>query len=176
MFKDIKRIEASLSYGRLLWGRNYLILLILLIASLLIPIITLIISIMVKLNIMYWEANMILALIIANIFSSFLISFSVGAFVIDFRKKKNLKLILNESVELTATVKKKSITFVGENPYRVTVLFFIDGKLYKRDSPQGNSIVGYSKFFLKYISNNVNILYSPKNDEVMFLKAKGIKN
>ena len=170
MVNEIKKIVATINYGRLLWGKYFILILFNFIISLLIPTVTITILILVSKNMIIWEPKIILTLILANIFSIFLFSVSLSILIIDKKKKKKISLMLKDAIKLNAFVKRKPITQIGENPYRVSISFKFNDLLKEKVSPNGNIFVGYSKTYLKYVNQNIEILFSPKYDEVMFLK------
>lgn len=105
----------------------------------------------------------------------------VGGFtfliVRDKKLKKDVKLYLENAVLLEAQTKDIGSLSIYRRFYdgtKIRVSFRYNGKVITKESgnPEKTGRInnGYDKIFWKYINQKINILYSPKYDQVMFLK------
>lgn len=109
---------------------------------------------------------------------------TVLVFICIMINHKNCKLVKKwseDAVLIKAQTKSigDAVVFSGAIPIKVEkmlVIFEYDGKLIKKESGSQrlgffSSMQGYSALFRKYVNREINILYSPRYDEVMILKA-----
>lgn len=168
--KNIKQINLVLSLGKIFTGFKLLIIKIWLCIPLLSIGITIFGIILIVLGLMEYDIDIMIGLIIINLFA--LLTFS-AFFYIYINNKKNLektKLYIQDAIKTTACARRLDLTDIKYKPYQVEIYFEINGSKYSKVSPAGNFIKGYTTIYAKYCNEKFDILYSPKYDEVMFLK------
>jgi len=119
---------------------------------------------------MDWNEDMVIALIGGNMFCVFYASVFLYAIVSNNKLNKKITLWLEDAIQLRAFTMRLDTISLKYKPYQLQVNFEFDGKIYQRISAPGNIIKGYHKIFKKYADRYINILYSPKYDEVLILK------
>ncbi len=101
--------------------------------------------------------------------------------LINHKNCKKVKEWLKDSIPLKAYCKTldESITFSGFLPLKskkVIITFTFNGQTISKESGKKNqsqfSLNGYSVLIKKYADRKIDILYSPKYDQVMILKDK----
>ena len=89
---------------------------------------------------------------------------------------KEIKLWKDDAVQLKATSKIiDEETFIGEIPttyYKIEIYFKYQNKRIKKISGGQKRFKGYATIYRKYSNRVIDILYSPKYDQVMILKDK----
>ncbi len=167
---DYDHIDSSLQYGKILSKRKFIIILICLGILFLVPLISLCVLITCFCGVMTLDNDIKLSLIFLNIV--FCIFIIITIYIVLYYKKlyKNIALWLNDAVKIKAFVRRMDEIGLNYKPFQVEFSFEINGKEYKRLSAYGGLIVGLNKRYIKYHNKTVNILYSPKYDQVMLLK------
>lgn len=70
-------------------------------------------------------------------------------------------------------------TFYGRTKFKIAIKFVFDGHLFIQNSEKENKrkksiwvnmYPGYDEVFRKFIGRSIQILYSPKNEQVLLLK------
>jgi hypothetical protein len=116
------------------------------------------------------DASMILGMVFVTMFSILLFTATITAYIKNKKHKKLINLWLKDAVKLQASAHRLDL----KNPYlykknQIEVTFEFNGKLYGKQSFPGNSIIGYTKDFLRYCTGKFEILYSKTYDEVILL-------
>lgn len=91
-------------------------------------------------------------------------------YLINEKRKKEIRLWLNDAVELCAHSTKIRTKGVILPAYQIRIEFGYDGKRYKKFS--GGINEGCDRVWSNYLDKQISILYSPSYDEVMVLKSK----
>lgn len=168
----ISNIDISMSLGQLLWKKQWKALIFFLIAPSLLPILTIIMLFFP----ITWDIQITFVLIGLNIIFLLILIVPINIIVNDRKNKKRIELWLEDAIETKAYSIK-----TGENkllflPKGITiqVRFNINNRNYIRDSTV--KVFGGGKAYLtsfkKYADREINILYSPRYDEVLILKDK----
>lgn len=110
---------------------------------------------------------------------------AIGLLIVLIINHHNLKLIkLWKEDAMLCTAKTKTLgssrIYSGGIPLitsKISVVFYCQDKLIKKDSGTKKSkgiklLNGYSKLFIKFSDREIQILYSPKYDQVMILKDR----
>lgn len=167
---SIKKIKATLKYGRFVAGWRFYILYIGIIVSLLMPIITVIIIALCYQGTLIMNNDMVIALILGNIL---LISSAVIHISLLIRHKKIYKEVgewIRDAVLVRAEIKRLDNK---KNPiyqqYQIEVKFLFEGRTVKKVGTPGDMIGGRHKIFISFVGKNQQILYSPQYQEVMLL-------
>lgn len=175
---QISNIDVSLSKGKLL-NRGQLILPCICIACCCICIlITLIMAFIPQIE---WDVSLAVTLGLVDVISVSLLSVMLFILVKNNKLVNNIKLWLQDAVELEAYSKKigevRSGMFSSLST-KIQVRFSVDGKVYKRESSAKITGIpqGYTSWFNKYADREVKILYSPKYEEVLILKDSDTKS
>jgi hypothetical protein len=114
---------------------------------------------------------MFVILIGGNAYSLFLFSVMLWAIIRNKRIKKNY-FMARDAVETKASVNRLAIISPNYRPSQIQVSFIFNGEKKSKISKPGNAISGYHKIFAKYNNKKINILYSPKYDQVLILHNK----
>lgn len=167
---DYDYIDSSLQYGKVISKRQFKIIKICLGVLFLGPLISVCVLITCFCGIMPMDNDIKLTIILLNVEFCFFIIIII--YIIYYYKKlyKNISLWLNDAVKTKAFVRRMDEISLNYKPFQVEFSFEIEGKEYKRLSTHGGLIVGLNKRYIKYHNKTVNILYSPKYDQVMMLK------
>jgi hypothetical protein len=170
---QISNIETSLSQGNLLNRKQFFVLYLAMSVCCLFPIITIILLAIPQVE---WDMQLVILMSICDIGSFSLLSVSV------YVKIKNNKLInsitawLDGAIEVRAYSKKMNENRLGIQPKatKIQVSFTLNGQVYKKESTAKGfgGQQGYLGAFNKYADREINILYSPRYDEVLILKQK----
>lgn len=163
------KVEASLKYGTSLSKKLIVLYYISLLLSLTIALICAI-PLIIFSDRLLKESDIIVCFIIVFSFDLILFLFSFWVILHDKKIKKKISLCLEDGIETIAFVRNANENYITYKKNQVEASFFINSKQYVRYSNLGNPILGYSKFFLKYVGKMVMIIYSPKYDDVLFLK------
>ncbi|MCL2847216.1 MAG: hypothetical protein FWE13_00495 [Firmicutes bacterium] len=167
---QFKSIDVSLSSGKFLTGKSLGFLYFALICCLPFPLLT-IVMLVIKLE---WDASMITTIISGNLFTLFLFIILLFIVLKNCKLKKKILLWLEDSVALSAYSKEIAtykITIMQKST-SIQVQFTISGKNYKRNSGYNafGEYKGCSSVFNKYSNRRIKNLYSYKYDEVLILK------
>lgn len=163
------KIKASLIYGKVFWGKQKYILYIGFLSTLLIPITTLCIFIMVGFGKMELSPNMIAPLIFSNVFSIFLFCVILWRAIFNRRVIGKIQTWLVDAIFINASARRLDLMNPKYKPYQIEVKFTFENKTQKHISSAGNPIIGYYKFFSES-EKEVKILYSAKYNQVLILK------
>ncbi len=174
---DISNIDASLEYGRFFTGGWVKFMYFSLIVASLLPLIT-IFMIVITLTIgMNWDNDMIIALIGCNIFGIPLAVVFIYFIVRNDKLKKKITSYVEDAIEIKAASNTiDRICTLGQffDGVKIQISFVIDKKRYVRTSGTTENEKklrnGYHKIFSRYTDREINILYSPKHDQVLILK------
>ena len=165
-------IETSLSQGNILKSNQFVFVYV----GITLPCIFFIFSIIFFiLPIIEWDNIMISAIVGCNIFMLFLFSISLYIKLKNDRLKREIKIWLEDAIQLVANVKQLDCCMsmpIFPKAVKIQVEFKFNGKkCFKVSSTKICGLPqGYSSIFNKYINRKINILYSPKYDEVLILK------
>ena len=165
-----ENIDISLSLGQLIYGKKWIPVIFLLFIGLLFPILTLVMFCFP----IEWDSIMIVSIVLMNLLCFAILGLPLYIIIKDKRNKKQVKIWMQDAVKLEAYCKKLDeykLMFLL-NGIRIQVSFEINGIKYVRNST-GKTFAGgkaYLATFIKYADREINILYSPKYDEVMILK------
>ena len=175
---DISRVAASLESGRLLTGGWLKFFYFGMIFPLLLPSITMLMVIASLFVEEFWNLLMIISSISCAVFGLFMST--IFAYFISCNKKlkRRILLYLEDAIETRASTKTiDTFKTIGHpqimKEFKIQVNFKIYGLFYSRTSGiAGSNKIhnGYDKVFAKYADRNINILYSPKYDQVLVLK------
>ena len=178
---DLKRIDVSLSHGKVLIGTTLFLLYFSAVISLLISLMIVLCMIFFSVGQLDFDKETIIGLSILGIMG--VLFFCVCLFVIikNFKFKKKLLNWQNDFIELHAYSKKiDSCKYGLFSPIasKIQVQFRIGDKRIRKDSSfkAFGGGEGYSNAFNKYANRQIQILYSPKYDQVLILKDKKQKN
>ena len=173
---DISNIDVSLTYGQLYTKKHFSLLYICLAISLLMPILTVVLFFLPDVE---WDRFLIVTVVLFNLFSLFLLAVVIFALAQDKKAKNKVRLWLEDAIEIKAfanfvSEKMTSLTSIAT---KIQVDFMLDGKHYYKVSGVKHAgwQAGYDKAFTKYVNKEVNIMYSPKYNEVMILKKQHSK-
>lgn len=163
-------IDISLSLGQLVYGKKWVPVICFILMAMLFPILTLVIC-SFSIN---WNPDMIVTLILLNLFSLAILSLPLYIIIKDKWIKKQVTIWMKDSVKLEACSKKIdecNLMFLPKG-IRIQVAFEMNGTKYVRNSTVKTFGGGkaYLTSFTKYADRKINVLYSPKYDEVMILK------
>lgn len=174
---QVSDIDISLSHGQLFGKKQWTTILLFMIAPFILEIVTIILFIVpFVVPDAEFEAPIIIIILFGNILFLSLLTFFISIKVKDYKLKKRVSLWLDDAVETKAYSKQTGEQKLPFLPKGITiqVKFEIEGKKYVRDS--GIKVFGGGKGYLatfkKYADREINILYSPKYDEVLILKDK----
>lgn len=167
----ISNIEASLSQGNILSKKQFIVLHILMLVCLILPLLTIILSIIPQVE---WNKALMATIILGDIiFLSFLWVLIYIKLKNNSIKKKIIKW-LEDAVELKAYCRKIDENRLGIQPkaVKIQVKFKYNNKKYSRESTARifGGQPGYLSVYKKYADRIIEILYSPKYDEVLILK------
>ena len=174
---DISNIDASLEYGRFFTGIWVKFMYFSLIIALLFPLITIFMIVITFTVGMKWDSDMLMALIGCNIFGISLAVVFIYFIVRNDKLKKKIVAYVEDAIEIKAVSKTiDRLWALGQffDGAKIQVSFVIDKKRYVRTSGTAEKEKklrnGYHKIFSKYTDREINILYSPKYDQVFILK------
>ena len=168
---DVANIDVSLSQGRLLVKKDFVLLAISMVISCLLPLLTLVLPFTSE---MEWESDVIIAMVLGDLFSIALMGLTIFLIVKDKKVKSKVRLWLEDAIRVRAIA-----NYVGEVRFggpakatKIQVDFVLDGKHYYKESTVKllGGQAGYNSAFNKYANKHVKIMYSPKYDEVMIVK------
>jgi len=106
--------------------------------------------------------------------SAFFSIIPIQIIVINKKIEKQIKLCLGDAIQLKGVCEKLNITGVWKfRQAHIEIRFKHNGKKHKKRSIGGTigGRNGYNRVFTKYADKEVNILYSPKYDQVFILKG-----
>lgn len=164
------KIKASLKYGKVFSRKGKMFLYGLLLISILFPLITVGVFISFYFERLVLTQSMTAPLIYGNVFSLFLFGILLWRIIYNNRLVKMINMWLDDSVTISATARRLDLFDKRYKPYQIEVSFIYDGKEQKHISRAGNCFTGYYKF-IREKSKKIQILYSPKYDEIMILYA-----
>ncbi|MBQ8308713.1 MAG: hypothetical protein IJX96_02660 [Clostridia bacterium] len=167
--KEKYKIEASLSFGKIFSDKVNFLLYVFLGISLIVPVITVCIIFTIALGEMQTSPNIISSLIFANIFAFFLFGVVLWRIIYNNKLKKRIRLWLNDAIPIKTSARRLDLTDKKYKPYQIEVKFIFQEKKQKYISRAGSSVTGYFKFFSEP-AKELNILYSPKYNEILILK------
>ena len=156
--------KASLKYGKFVSKWIFFVLLLSIMSMVWLNLITLL---LLKAEIV--SKNISIDLLIAAIFCTALLLTFFTITVVCITRNHKVLLWTKSAVVVKANIKKFDEDFSIFAPNRIVVTFTFNKKKIKRISSSGNCFIGYAKFFIRYVGDNVNILYSPIYDEVIFI-------
>lgn len=172
---QISNIDASLSQGQLLGKKQWVALYLFISVFFFFPIFTLVLLVLPEVE---WDSQMAFAMVGCNILFLLILALSIYLKIKNNRLKIKINLWLKDAIELKAYSRKIGENRLGLQPaaIKIEVCFKIDGKYYARNSSAKvfGGWEGYIGTFKKYADREINILYSPKYDEVLILKDKNV--
>lgn len=163
------KIDSSLTYGKILSSGQIYLLYSAIIISLMLPLCSIVIIILLSLGIIESNSDVIGSLIFGNIFSLFLFTVCLDRYIYNYKLKRKVKLWLEDAVMLKAKAKRLDLINPIYKPYQIEVKFTYGEKKVRIISSPGSAIRGYYKFF-KENRKELDILYSKKYNEVLILK------
>lgn len=170
MDSNKQKIKSSLTYGKVFWGTEKFILYALLFVPMLFPLLTVLILYMASIGEIVLT-DKITIIIFGNVFSIFLFSIILWRLIYNNKLTKKIKNWLQDAIYIKATARRLDLISTRYKPYQIEVEFFYNNKKLRHISRAGNWFLGYYKFFAE--SNKIiNILYSPKYNEVIILKEQ----
>jgi len=131
-----------------------------------------------------YEEGVVVALVFPMVFSAVVLIVLSRVFVVNGRRKKLVKKCFEDGVWLRGYSQKidswRDSVMLFHKHTLIEVRFSYNGKKYKRRSSGkeiGSGVArGYSSVFAKYADREVDIIYSPKQDEVLILRRDKSKN
>lgn len=165
-------IDASLSHGNFLDKKQLTVLYIGLFVSLLLPLLAIILLI----TQIEWDGKMIFAMVVGNIM--FISFFSVLVFIKikNNKLKRKIMIWIKDAIEVKAYSKNIGENRLGIQPkaVKIQVRFKINDMAFTRESTAKafGGQKGYLGTYKKYADREIDILYSPKYDEVLILKQQ----
>ena len=170
-------IAATLTDGRFYTGKWLNFLYFSCGVGFLMPIITCGMLLCAGLGVMDWTIYMTLVAAFGNILFFALISICFFLIIKNNKLKRRIYLYLEDAVQLSAYSKSIDALY-GRlrfyNGVKIKISFIFQGKNYIKISGNPNKDNfenGYDRVFIKYCDKKIDILYSPRYDEVMILKA-----
>lgn len=163
------KIKSSLSYGKIFYGKSEYLLYIFLFILIMDPIITIGIIILVLLGEMQFTHEVMESIIFLNCFWVLIFGVILWRIIHNNKLKKKIELWLEDAVFIKASAKRLDLMNITYKPYQIEVSFIYKDVRHKYISKAGNAIIGYYKFFSEP-TKELNILYSPKYEEVLILK------
>ena len=163
------KIQSSLSYGKVFYGKSEYVLYIFLFLLIMAPMTTIGIIILVLLGEMQFTHEVMNSIIFLNCFWALVFGVILWRIIHNNKLKKKIELWLEDAVFINASAKRLDLMGVTYKPYQIEVSFTFKGVKYKYISRAGNWVVGYYKFFNEP-AKDLKILYSPKYEEVLILK------
>lgn len=168
----ITNIEVSLSHGNFLNKKQIIALYIGLIVSLFLPFLTIVLLI----TQFEWDGQMIFAMVVGDVIFLALFSILVLLIIENNKLRKKITLWIEDAIELKAYSKNIGENRLGIQPkaVKIQVRFKIQDQTFTRESTAKvfGGQKGYLGIYKKYSDREINILYSPKYDEVLILKDK----
>lgn len=166
----LENIDVSLSLGQLIYGRKWIPVICFFLMGTIFPILSLIMCFLP----MDWDSVMLTTIVLLNLFSLLILILPVYIIIKDRWIKKQVKLWMQDAVKLDAHSKAidEHRTLFGMKGSRIQVTFEMNGTNYVLNSTVKMFGGQYACLtsFTKYANRKINILYSPKYDEVMILK------
>ena len=156
--------KASLKYGKF---TSKCMLFVLFLSIISMVWLDLIILLLLKAKIV--SKNITIGLLCAALFCTALLLMFFTITVVCITRNHKVLLWTKSAVVVKANIKKFDEDFSIFAPNRIVVMFTFNKKKIKKISSSGNCFIGYAKFFIRYVGDNVNILYSPIYDEVIFI-------
>ena len=170
-YMKLSDVVFSLSLGGLISKRQLKFIIAIIFISMLFPLIT----IGMVCTPFVWDTQRIICVIFANIISLSLLFFLIYVLVRDKINKKKVVIWLNDAIELKAyskTTDRKKLPFLPRG-ITIEVVFKINNISYVREISKRNFGGGKAYYsIMKYADREIDILYSPKYDEVIILKDK----
>ena len=155
-------VDISLSLGQLFWKKQLNIVIALFILSLVFPILTIIMLICA----IVWNYQIIIFISSIDCLSLLLMIYFLCLIIKDKSNKKKVNVWLKDAVMLNASskvIETKKIFFLW-NGLKVKISFSFNNRVIR--------IVNHKHIVTlkQYVNRKINILYSPKYDEVLILK------
>lgn len=168
---DLSNISASLKYGRLLtskWLKFMYVALAFYVVSVLSIVVLPIIFVP------EWDMTVLLCIISISLIFVTLSIFLLYLIISDKKLKNKILLWANDAIELKAYSKTigKEFNMQPTLYYQIAVSFVVNGTKHTKTSGEGSDSKKHHKIFSQYADREINILYSPKYDEVLVLKDK----
>jgi hypothetical protein len=120
-----------------------------------------------------FDTDTLSILLAGNILDLAIFTFCLVVVLHGYKLKKKIRLWLEDAVELKAYAKKQDdYTEFIKPSAKISVHFKINGKKYSRvsEGKSGSLPKGYHGIWTKYADKEIDILYSPKYDQVLVLK------
>lgn len=168
---EVTKVDVSLSHGQFFNKKQFLVVYFAMAAVCLFPLLTIILLCIPDVE---WDSEMVLVVVLGNLFAFAFMSLLVYVEIKNRKLKSKIQLWLEDAVEIKAYSKKIGENRLGMQPKatKIQVRFTIDGNHYVKESTYKvfGGWEGYVGCFNKYADKEVEILYSPKYDEVMILR------
>ena len=168
------KIKSSLKYGKVFLGKKKIPLYLILFASLLFPCITIGILFSHCLGVFNLTPSMNFPLIFWNIFSLVVLGLIFWRIIYNHRLLNKIQMWIKDAVLISAKAKRLDLIDRKYKPYQIEVSFPFEKKIQKHMSRAGNFAIGYYKFIVEK-EKKIEILYSPKYNEVLILEEKMYK-
>ena len=167
---DLTKIDASLEYGRFFTGgllkfANFAL------GFTLFFLLLINVILLIFLSGSELDGDVMFGLISMNIL--LIPFFAVMLYIVRKNKKlkKNILIWIEDAVELIAYSENIGNIMHIPPQTKIRVTFYFDGKPYSKVSKGGDWLTyGHHKIFTRYANREINILYSPKYDQVLILK------
>lgn len=165
-------VDVSLSQGQLYSSKHIIVLRLALISASLL-IIAGIMSLV--LSCIEWDKEIFVSAILCTLMGIGFLSVLIYCFAKDKKIKKQVVTWLSDAVKTTAISSKVGEYRAGLQPssVKIRVEFSLNGLTYSRESTAAcfGGKPGYLGAFKPYTDRKIKILYSPKYDEILILKA-----
>lgn len=170
---NLANIEASLSQGNFLSGKKLLVLYMSLCIMLLFPSLSIIIFIVMIVT-TEWSIPIFTLFIGGDVLCLLFLIMFIHIKIKNDRLKEKIILWVEDAIQVRAFSKKIDENRLGLQPKatKIQIKFKINGEMYVKESTAKvfGGWQGYLGTFNKYANREINILYSPKYDEVLLLK------
>ncbi|MCH5157816.1 MAG: hypothetical protein J1F33_01340 [Clostridiales bacterium] len=164
-------VDVSLSQGQLYGTKHFVVLWLGNISSSLLIVVGIILMV---LSCTEWNSQMFIVALLGILVGMGFFSVLIYCFVKDKKTKRQVVMWLSDAIKTTAFSKKVDEYRAGFQPsaVKIRVEFSLNGIKYVRESSATcfGGRPGYLGTFKPYANKRIDILYSPKYDEVLILK------
>ena len=168
---QISNVDVSLSQGRILNKSQLFLIYFSMAVCCCFPLLTIIMLLIQQIE---WDFELALLMSSLNILAIAFLAVLIYIKVKDKKLKNKIMIWLEDAVEIKAYSKKVGENRLGLQPkaIKIQVQFSLNGLNYIKESTAKvfGGWDGYVGCFNKYADREVNILYSPKYNEIMIIK------
>lgn len=164
-------VDVSLSQGQLYSAKHFVTLWLAVVSSSLLVIVGII---CIVLSCIEWNSEIFIVGFLCVLTGIGLLGVWIYCFIKDKKIKKRVSVWLDDAVKTTAISSKVGEFRAGSQPssVKISVKFGLNGITYTRESTATcfGGKPGYLGAFSRYADKQIEVLYSPKYDEVLILK------